>query len=296
MIKNKKLIVPTIKRLLFKKNFIAFIEITNLCNLHCLYCYHRFNAGKEVNIELPEWEKRFKEYYKAGIRCAQLIGGEPSLRIDIIRLACKIFPFVTVFTNGQIKIPSDLDLRIYLSLEGEKDVNDRIRGQEAFEKAIANYKDDKRVIIYTHLSKLNYINKDNIEQFIKHIKESGFQNMIIDYFVPQENKKYDFEKVLGKEQFKEVNEILNTELKKPDNFLISTKELLKRQANLEFSDMQCPLLKVRTVYGVDGLLRNKVGIKNDCRHCRLSIRYNPSVFNFLEWWRYKKMIYKVYFK
>lgn len=36
-----------------------------------------------------------------------LLGGEPSLRCDVFRIAEKYFLFVNTFVNGQIKIPKE---------------------------------------------------------------------------------------------------------------------------------------------------------------------------------------------
>ena len=167
---------------LFGKKYIAGIDITDRCNLRCRYCYHKEELKEIDDVSLDEWKNRFKDYYKMGIRKVGLIGGEPVLRYDVIKLAEDYFPYVFIFSNGQIKLPKEFKRRIILSLDGLKEKHDWNRGKGSFEKAVRNYQGDKRVIVHCVLSKKNY--KDT-ERFIKEVKKLNVQGLMFSFYTPR---------------------------------------------------------------------------------------------------------------
>ena len=81
-------------------------------------------------------DKFFKILYKNGVRFVLLVGGEPTLRLNLIEKACQIFPFVDVITNGIIKIPEKYNVRIFLSIDGEKSLNQIIRGEKILDNIL----------------------------------------------------------------------------------------------------------------------------------------------------------------
>jgi len=151
------------KRLLTGKKFMMEIDVTDRCNLHCSHCYH---AGEVDDHEpsLEQWRAFFAQQRSKGVRCVLLVGGEPTLRWDVMAEALKQFSIVDVITNGTIKIPEDAGMRIFLSLDGDKMVNDRIRGAGSFKKALDNYHNDGRVIINMTLTAENYLETESLIQ------------------------------------------------------------------------------------------------------------------------------------
>jgi len=117
---------------------IAEVDITDNCNLKCIHCYHF--GGKDVfnkkELPLELWKKRFIELYKSGIRSILLVGGEPALRPDILMMADTIFPFIDVITNGVIKVPDKFNRRLFVSVDGKPETNDKIRGRGVFSKIV----------------------------------------------------------------------------------------------------------------------------------------------------------------
>jgi MoaA/NifB/PqqE/SkfB family radical SAM enzyme len=165
------------KRRLFGKVFMAEADITDNCNLRCKHCYHFHGKQNFEKKELPIeiWKERFNDLYKKGIRFILLVGGEPALRKDILMLADRIFPFVYVITNGTIKIPDEFKHRLYVSMDGSRDINDSIRGGGVFSRIIKNYSGDSRVIINMTLTKDNYT---ELEDVIKISMENGFGGVV----------------------------------------------------------------------------------------------------------------------
>jgi len=143
-------------------------EITRRCNLSCPDCYvYNFNPDyKEVsrkdiikNLESEEvtyenYDKFFKRDIERGSKSVFLIGGEPTLRMDIIELAYNHFGRnLTLITNGLIKIPNHLKFPFAISIDGGENVHNKIRGKGTFQKIYNNYKDDHRVMLSCCLRK-----------------------------------------------------------------------------------------------------------------------------------------------
>ena len=82
-------------------------SITSACNLYCKGCYARANGqcGPERGVPLTadEWRGVFRQAGSAGIPFILLAGGEPFLRMDVLRAASEqpgiLFP---IFTNGTL--------------------------------------------------------------------------------------------------------------------------------------------------------------------------------------------------
>ena len=166
-----------LKRVIFGVKYFAEVDVTDNCNLRCNHCYHFHGKDdfKKQELSLSVWKKRFNELYRSGIRGILLVGGEPALRIDVLMLADRIFPYVYVITNGTIKIPKEFNHRLYVSIDGNQETNDSIRGDSVFSRIIKNYSGDKRVIINMTLTRDNY---KELEDVTKTAKKNGFGGVV----------------------------------------------------------------------------------------------------------------------
>lgn len=166
-----------LKRVIFRVKYSAEVDVTDNCNLRCKHCYHFHgkDAFKTQELSIHVWEKRFNELYKSGIRNLLLVGGEPALRIDVLMVADKVFPFVSVITNGTITIPEEFNNRLFVSIDGSRKTNDSIRGKGVFSKVMKNYSGDKRVVINMTITRDNY---NELEDVVKIAKENGFNGVV----------------------------------------------------------------------------------------------------------------------
>lgn len=164
-----------IKRLVTGRPFIAEFDITDNCNLRCTHCYHfaEVSPGQDSEIPLEIWKERFESLYAQGIRMVMLMGGEPLLRKDAVMLASEIFPFVEMITNGTIGLPENYDHRIFVSIDGTRETNDRIRGTGVFDKVIKNVSGDKRVVFNMTLMDSNYTELEYVVDLAQKIGVSG---------------------------------------------------------------------------------------------------------------------------
>ena len=208
-----------LKKSLLGVRYSAEVDVTDNCNLRCEHCYHFYGKDKFHTQELPIhiWKKRFEELHRVGIRHILLVGGEPALRIDVLMLADKIFPFVYVITNGTIKIPKEFNHRLYVSIDGSPTTNDAIRGDSVFSKVMKNYSGDHRVVINMTITQDNYT---ELETVVKHAIENGFTGVVCnicaggtDVNVPMTVNRKEREQII--QELKRVKSIY------PEDFLLS---------------------------------------------------------------------------
>jgi len=182
------LVFLELKRAIFKVRYFAEIDITDNCNLRCAHCYH-FKGKEELNnkdLPLDVWRKRFEELHKAGVRIVLLVGGEPALRSDILMLADRIFPFVFIITNGTVKVPREFDRLLFVSLDGNRERNDSVRGNGVFSKVLSNYSQDPRVIFNITVTNDNY---NEVEDIVKIAMENGLRGVVCNIYTPTVGKR-----------------------------------------------------------------------------------------------------------
>jgi Fe-coproporphyrin III synthase len=138
--------IISIKMFHSKPTIYGSVDVNNVCNLHCSHCYwwlNRKNDEKDLSIE--DWKKIINEKFKKQhIFVVTLVGGEPLLRPDIIKLFCDEMPRrVCVVTNGTFPLKRFEGLYFYwVSLDGTEEIHDSIRGQGSYSKTrknICNY-------------------------------------------------------------------------------------------------------------------------------------------------------------
>ncbi len=147
-----------LKKIREKRDFpiVVNYDITSKCNLNCEHCYWRKTYNSSIELTDDEWEKIFIEHKKRGAITAFLTGGEPTLRLNVIKMADSIFDGLGIVSNGTIKIPEYIQRAIYVSIDGPKEIHNKIRRKDVFDTVISNIQDDKRVVITPTLSTTNY--------------------------------------------------------------------------------------------------------------------------------------------
>lgn len=132
------------------------VRITNHCNLQCPFCRAGSSPYKReyINIELL---KGFisKAKINLDLKHISISGGEPGVDSRLISfidwLIINDF-YVTVTTNGTVKLSKRLKgytnkysnkLRIRISIDGDKEIHDQLRGIGTYESAITELKSFK---------------------------------------------------------------------------------------------------------------------------------------------------------
>ena len=117
-------------------------DIINVCNLHCSHCYWWLNRKEDKNdLSVQEWRQRIRETFKKQhLFVITLVGGEPTMRPEIIELFCEEMPRrVCVVTNGYFPLKRFEKLYFYwISLDGTQKTHDSIRGEGTYVKTKQN--------------------------------------------------------------------------------------------------------------------------------------------------------------
>ena len=108
--------------------FKVFFEITSNCNMKCQHCLNKESDLKPINMPTETIFRYFDHFRNCKVSEVNITGGEPFLHpniINILKYAIKIFPGLTVSTNGillddsVLKFINEIKLRyINISLDG----------------------------------------------------------------------------------------------------------------------------------------------------------------------------------
>lgn len=161
----------------------AGYDVASTCNLRCEGCF--YFSGDASNIEpetgtLADWQAFFRAEGARGVNYAFLAGAEPSLHPERIRAAMTGIPSGMVFTNGTKRIPEDIAYRLHISLWGDDDTADRVRGASVNAKAFRNYAGDPRALfIFT----INAQNIAEIRPMVRRCADNGVR-ISFNYYSP----------------------------------------------------------------------------------------------------------------
>ena len=175
-------------------------SITSKCNLHCAGCYSRCNnatvdSEPVAQLSSEEWLRIFSEADDLGVSFILLAGGEPLLRRDIIEAAGErqniLFP---IFTNGTFIDERYLalfdrcrNLVPIMSIEGNREVTDEIRGKGVYDRLIANMDAfQQRGLIFGASVTVTTKNLKEVtsDAFIQSLSDRGCKAVIYVEFVP----------------------------------------------------------------------------------------------------------------
>ena len=171
-------------------------EVTQRCNLRCATCFFMqsfHSQGKDIpdDVLIPQLRALQKRHQ---IKFMSWVGGEPSLRPEILRAGAEIFPYNMVFSNGIISIP-DLPMALGISLDGPPEINDEIRGKGVYEKAIKTIREaSKKVFVQSVVTRKNFPFLDEFTARLS--KEKNLAGVVHSIYVPQKgdssNLGFDF--------------------------------------------------------------------------------------------------------
>ncbi len=156
------------KTILFRKQepILGTVIVTDKCNLHCKHC--SVNNITAVLYPYQQILGEMRQLYDTGVRILFFCGGETflwrdgdyTLRDLVIEAKCMGFLIVNVVTNGTY--PLDLpeaDL-ILLSLDGDREHHNAIRG-DTYDTIFQNIRNATADNICFYMA-INQINKDSV--------------------------------------------------------------------------------------------------------------------------------------
>jgi len=267
-------------------------EVTRRCNLYCPNCYvYNFNPSytnltrqqifKEVEkneLSVEEYKKLFEEEISQGCKSIFLIGGEPTLRMDIIELAYSYFGRnTTLISNGLIKIPKDLKFPFAISVDGGEKVHDKIRGNGTWKRIYENYFDDHRVMLSCCLHKGT---TDQIQTVIDDWIDTDVFGVSFFFLTPPKGNSSST--VLGKER-EQAEKKLHEVVDEYPNFVRMTHDLVDLLC--EVNKGECPVFRYAKWYDYQGNLVKHclLGQDADCRLCGCLSPLNLRMIS--KWWK-----------
>ncbi|HIE29659.1 TPA: radical SAM protein, partial [Candidatus Poribacteria bacterium] len=126
----------------------ASIDVGHICNLDCLFCYHRWEKPKSPFLSAEEIMARLKRYREDfNLTVCDFTGGEPMILprlVEIVEYAADIGIPICIITNGQNasfdKLESLADAgvkELLLSIQGTREIHDKLVGKEgAFDQIL----------------------------------------------------------------------------------------------------------------------------------------------------------------
>jgi len=217
----------------------ADIEITNYCNLHCLYCYAESNTIKDYR-PAEFWINFLSNLHLKGLRSVTISGGEPFVHPeikDIIDFCSKKF-ITTINTNGTLidnyfaEWLSKLNLNVVqISLDSNDSIyHDSMRGNGTWDLAINAIK-----ILRTYGVPVR-ISTTITEKNLSHINPLKMLSKELDSELKFETlKPGGYASKLNKNLFPKIDD---TDLMKMEDMLISTFSQ-KCQAIIGFAAINC---------------------------------------------------------
>lgn len=223
-----------------RRPFACSLAPTLACNLACSFCYTAspramVQTNRELSVE--NFKKLCLNLYKRGIRHATLTDGEPLLNdssFQKCKIATEIFDQTWMVTNGTRGFPKFRNTLYIVSIDGDEEVHDRIRGKGTYkeiEKNVSMY----RPAFFCNTTLTN-ANHNKIESIIVAAKELGAKGITFAWSTPMTNK--DILHVGNEYREADIDKILRLKGKYGD-FILNSESELNLMRNNKWSK-RCP--------------------------------------------------------
>ncbi|MCA9664187.1 MAG: radical SAM protein [Myxococcales bacterium] len=116
---------------------IATFDLTTRCPLRCRHCYVAADSLTDLDDE-PYVARLTELRDEHGIRSAFWLGGEPLLRVELLRRAIRLFARNAVVTSAAVVVPADLQAGVLVSVDGPRRSHDHLRGRGSYDRVLRN--------------------------------------------------------------------------------------------------------------------------------------------------------------
>lgn len=251
------------------------VDVTHRCNLRCKHCYF-FQQDYEGELNDGDFLKRIKEIKKEhpGIFQANWVGGEPLLRKKVVEKAMKLFQVNCIMTNGTIELPKWKDCFFYVSVDGTKEICEKIRGKGIYDKIKKNAdRNDIKVTLACVLNKENY---HCIEDMLEEWKKTKVKGIIFDFYTPIKGIKEDFY-IEPELRDKIIDKLLKLK-KKYGKFIWDSEALLNSMKSKNAHKVTSHCILPKAIFSMDPMGKRKfpciLGKKADCSKCGCVIPFH----------------------
>lgn len=262
-------------RLMKRERIGLSIDITDRCTLNCMTCYMKW-YGKKDDLSLDRWIEIIENIPKEERIICAWTGGEPFLRIDDIKELTKFFKWNWIATNGTLPIERIPKTTILISVDGTKEVHNKIRG--GWDDIVNNAIRDSYIAY--NITKINS-SKNILEETIEFWRDR-VKGIIYSFYTPK------------KGEYKHSNLYQNTEEKMDvigyisdlkeiyGDFIVNTVEQLYYCVKIDWSQ-DCPASKTMLALDAQGNVKKPcvLGENVDCKRCGCAVptfmRFRPSI-------------------
>lgn len=227
----------------FKKPLVNTMIITYQCNLKCQHCHIAENLPSIPQPHKISYAAALEEMQASFDRGARVLffeGGEPTLwsdgernLLDLIKAGREIGYYVTGYTtNGTNVFYLESDV-ISVSLDGPREVHDRIRCEGTFDKLMTNLEKVDHPNVFANMVVMPD-NKHLIRETAQIVKDSKHINgLMINFLTPPPDSKT----LTLEEKRQAVAEIMT--LKKEGYPILNSKKALKELLIEDYTE-KCP--------------------------------------------------------
>lgn len=228
--------------------FLAFIEITNACNMKCKHCMNWSVKNAKLGFNKEQIIKLVDDLYQNNTEEIYISGGEPLIYpyIDeVLKHAHELGIKVTLATNA-LEVLNHLDIikecvqLVSISFDGIGKTHDKFRGVEgAYDNCLKVFKVLKDNNVKTRISAMIWKdNVDQIEEMVSIAKQHGVSKVNLAFLIPEGRAKNNESINIPIESYNElidkVSEIKNKY--KTEDFDIE----LRRITKLNNFSLDCP--------------------------------------------------------
>lgn len=177
---------------------IASVEITERCNLECIYCYGEFKRDKGVFLNIDQIKLLFDDLSKTGVMAIELTGGEPLLHPnfkEILEIAINKFEKINILSNGVLFNNETINvirkyknkIAIQISIDGcSEETNYKVRRvKNTFEKTLNTLERLENIgIHYQVVYMTTEENKHEIHAMFELFRQKKLKNLMISKATP----------------------------------------------------------------------------------------------------------------
>ncbi len=246
---------------------IATFDLTARCPLRCLHCYF-FAAPPGVgDLDDGAWVARLVRLRdRWGIRSAFWVGGEPLLRLGLLRKAMFVFDRNAVATSGAVPIPSDLDAGLLVSVDGLREEHERLRGPGTFDRVLSNLRPIRKrsFALSTTITSATLSVVDDLDAMVE---RTGALGVLVGLHVGPLG---DPLRVAGDDRDRVVDRLLDVAARRP-GLVLNSSAALDRFRPVHAADVAAHCIYRSTAIAFDTRLRRKrpctFGARADCSAC-----------------------------
>ena len=273
--------------------FACSLAPTLACNLACSFCYtaspravsrvQKTRQLRQQELTLDAFKQLCLMLRKRGIRHATLTDGEPLLTEqsrEKCKVAAEIFDQTWIVTNGTFGFPSFRNTLYIVSLDGDEETHNHIRGKGVFAKIRQNISSvgiPANCYCNTTLSKLNHT---KIQSIVEAAKNLGANGICFAWSTPMSPK--DVLYLSHEERQKDIDEIQRLKCLYYGDYIVNSEKELDLMRTNRWSS-RCPTWFVES-YDAYGTRKPTcvVGEATSfmCEHCGCNIY--PSILTIIE--------------